>query len=342
MTQPMPNFRCEFKVTCDLVVGKGQDSLSINGIDGNTYEFTNAPADEEGLVPYLIATVYGESESIDVAQEHLRACLAKQLDMFTFATHSRCKIDEPIRLVEWDAGKKERHFKSFHTSDARFPPEPNLSSDFLNTSSILDHAEPPPFIRTALKYFRYGVLDSQPEDQFMRFWLALEVIAENMKENEPVPIVCPECSTAMTCAICGTQPTRTPMAKQAIEILSERIIGENWRDVTKPLFIARNGIMHGSSVDSIEKKIKQPISKSVNDLARLVWNAIRINIKLSEEEASKLVLGHWGGDFVNKRVVAAVHGSFEHTGDAPHPAKEKIPDVKVSLITSLNENGGDE
>lgn len=337
----MPNFRCEFKVTCDLVLGKEKDVLSIEGIDGNTYEFANAPADEEGHIPYLIVTVYGESESIDEAREHLRSCLAKQLDMFTFATHSRCKIDEPIRLVEWDAGKQERHFKSFHTSDARFPPEPNLSQDFLNSSSILDNADPLPFIRTALKYFRYGVLDSQPEDQFMRFWLALEVIAENMKENEQVPIVCPECNKVMTCGECGTQPTRTPMAKQAIELLSERIIGKDWRVVTKPLFITRNGIMHGSSTSSIEKKSKQPISNSVNDLAKLVWNAIRINIKLSEEEASKLVLGHWGGDFVNKRMVAAVHGTFEHTGDAPHPANDKIPDVKVTLITDFGKNGSD-
>ncbi len=333
----MPNFRCEFKVTSDLVIGGENSNVSIKGVDGNTYEFTNAPADEEGHVPYLIVTVYGESESIDDAQEHLRSCLAKQLDMFTFVTHSRCKIEEPIRLVEWDAGKQERRFKSFHTSDARFPPEPNLSQEFLNSSSILDNADPPPFIRTALKYFRYGVLDTQPEDQFMRFWLALEIIAENIKENEPIPFVCPECKTAMTCGTCGIEPKRTPMAKQAIELLSEKIIGENWRDVTTPLFIVRNGLIHGSSVESIEKKSKQSLSFSVNDLARLVWNAIRINIKLKDEEASKLVLGHWGGDFVNKRVVASVVGSFEHTGDTPHPAKDKIPDVKVSLITNFDD-----
>ncbi|GMR00883.1 MAG: hypothetical protein BMS9Abin19_0225 [Gammaproteobacteria bacterium] len=143
----MPNFRCEFKVTCDLVIGNESSSLSIQGVDGNTYEFTNTPADKEGHVPYLIVTVYGESESIDEAQEHLRSCLAKQLDMFTFATHSRFKIEEPVSLVEWDSGKKERYFKSFHTSDARFPPEPNLSQEFLNSSSILDNADPPAFIR---------------------------------------------------------------------------------------------------------------------------------------------------------------------------------------------------
>lgn len=333
----MPNFRCEYKVTSDLVIGNESSSLSIQGTDGNTYEFTNAPTNEEGHVPYLIVTVYGESESLDEAQEHLRSCLAKQLDIFTFATHSRCQIDEPVRLVEWELGKKERYFKSFHTSDARFPPDPHLSQEFLDTSSILDNANPPPFVRTALKYFRYGVLDTQPEDQFLRFWLALEIIAENIKENKPVPIICPECKSAMTCSICGTEPTRMPMAKQAIELLSEKIIGKNWRNVTKPLFIVRNGLMHGSSVESIEKKSKQPISNSVNDLARLVWNAIRINIKLKDEEASKLILGHWGGDFVNKRVVASVVGSFEHTGDLPHPALDKIPDVKVSLITSFDD-----
>ena len=333
----MPNFRCEYKVTCDLVIADETSSLSIMGVDGNAYEFSNAEPNEDGHVPYIIVTVYGESTSIDEAQEHLRSCLAKQLDMFSFATHSRCKIEEPIRLVEWDEEEKTRHFKAFHTSDARFPPEPNLSQEFLNTSSILDNAEPPPFIRTALKYFRYGVLDTQPEDQFMRFWLALEIIAENTKENVQIAIICPECKSALTCSACGAEPKRTPMAKQAIELISEKIIGEKWRDVTKPLFTTRNGVMHGSSVETIEKKSKQSISVSVNDLARLVWNAIRINIKLSDEEASKLVLGHRGGDFANKRIVASVVGSFEHTGDQPHPPKDKIPEVKVSLITNFDD-----
>lgn len=332
----MPNYRCEFKVTCDLVLGDENNSLSIDGYDGKTYEFSNAST-EEDHVSNLIVAVIGEADSIDSAQEHLRSCLAVQLDMFTFATHSRCKIEEPIRIVEWEAGKEERHFKSFHTSDARFPPEPNLVQEFLTTSNILDNAGPPAFVRTALKYFRFGVLDTQPEDQFMRFWLALEIIAENIKENEKVPIICPECKTPITCNTCGTEPMRMPMAKQAIEQLAERIIGENWREVSAPLFIVRNGLIHGSSEESIEKKSKQPISVSVNDLARLVWNAIRINIKLEKEEASKLVIGHWGGDFVNKRVVASVNGLFKHTEDTPHPALDKIPNIKVSLITKFDD-----
>ncbi len=171
----------------------------------------------------------------------------------------------------------------------------------------------------------------------MRFWLALEIIAENLKENEPIPIVCPKCNSAMVCGSCGTEPTRMPMAKQAIEHLIQRIVGENWRDVSKRQFKVRNGLIHGSSIESIESKTKTPLSDSVNELARLVWNAIRINIKLDEKDISKLVLGHRGGDFINMSLVASVVGSFEHTEETAHPSPDKIPSIKVTVITGFED-----
>ncbi len=161
----MPNFRCEYKVTCDLVLGDETGSYSITGLDGAEYQFSNADKDEDGHTPYLVVTVIGEASTIEQAENQLRECLAKQLDLITFATHSRCRIEEPIRLVEWEPGEKERNFRIFHVSDPRYPPEPNLTLDFLCTSSILDNAIPASYVRTALKYFRYGVIDEKPEDQ---------------------------------------------------------------------------------------------------------------------------------------------------------------------------------
>jgi len=45
-----------------------------------------------------------------------------------------------------------------------------------------------------MKYFRYGLLEGSSEDRFVKFWHALEIIAENTKEKERVPIVCSECN----------------------------------------------------------------------------------------------------------------------------------------------------
>src|SRR5690348_13873988 len=40
---------------------------------------------------------------------------------------------------------------------------------------------------------------SNQEDQFMKFWLALEIIAENVKARDRVPIACPACNAALKC-----------------------------------------------------------------------------------------------------------------------------------------------
>ena len=333
----MPTFRCEYKVTSDLVLGDENKQLNITDTDGIEFRFSNGPDDDDGNAKYLIATVIGNVDTPETAEKQLRSYLAQFLDLLTFSTHSRFIIDEPIRLVEWEADKKERLFRVYNSVDARYPPEPDLIQDFLNSASILDNAQPKPFVRTALKYFRYGTLDKQPEDQYMRFWLSLEILAENIKEADPIPIKCPECHTALTCSACGTEPTRTPMAKQAIENLIERIVGKDWREVSKRQFIVRNGLIHGSSTESVEKKSKVPLTQAVNELARLVWNAIRINITLTDGDASKLVLGHRGGDFVVATLVASAFGSFNHSGDGQHPSDEKIPDVKMTLSTKIKD-----
>ncbi|MDH5423703.1 MAG: hypothetical protein OEY29_01765 [Gammaproteobacteria bacterium] len=327
----MPIFRCEFKVTSDLVLDNKTEKLKLSDLDSNTSIFSNGPLDDNGHVPYLIITITGSADSIDKAEKKLRDSLAEQLDLLTFTTHSRFKIIEPIRLIEWDEGKQERNFKVFHTSDARYPPETDLDQKYLESCEIFDNAKPKAFIRTALKYFRYGILDIQPEDQFMRFWLALEIIAENSKEAERIPIACPECKQAMSCSACDITPTRVPMAKQAIENIIKIITGDEWKKISKRQFIARNGLMHGSSVSSIEKKCKMPISKVVNELAALVWHAIWNSIELNEEEESKLVLGHRDGEFVYRSIVASINGVFEHSGKEPHPTEENIPTVKITM-----------
>ena len=176
----MSTYRCDFKVAGTLVLPADVGSLELCSSAGFTTTFSNGPTDDQGHATGLIVTVVGRAESIDSAQEELRHGLAKQLDLLAFTTHSQFKIVAPLRLIEWDAGKKTRNFKAFHTADARYPPDPELIGEYLKTVGALDQANPPAFARVALKYFRYGLLDDQPDDQFMRLWHTLEVIAENV------------------------------------------------------------------------------------------------------------------------------------------------------------------
>jgi len=329
----MPTFRCEYDVTSDLVLPKDIGELKLGSLGGYAFTLRNAPPDKEGHATGLHVTVIGPSESIDSAQEDLREALAEQLDLLTFCTHSRLKIVAPLRLVEWEAGKKKLKFKAFHTSDARYPPDPELVGDYIATVETLDRASVPDSTRVALRYFRYGLLDHTPEDQFMRLWLSLEIVAENLKDKTNAPITCPVCGVALKCHQCGCEPTRIPMAKQEIVHLITKIVGDRAPEVSKRQFKARNGLMHGRTRESIEKECKVPMHTIVNELGTIAWHAIMSTIALGD--GPQLTFGHRGGEFAGTSLLMSIVGEFEHAGTEPYPPEDKIPNAEISMRTKF-------
>lgn len=326
----MPIYRCDFVLFGDLVLPPETPSLVLNSSDVST-TISNGDRNEEGHVVNLRAVVVGDAHSLDQARHTLGSCLAAQLDLLSFTTHSRFKIATPVRAIEWNLGLRERKFRAFHKSDTRFPPEPEFKEEYLKTVSLLDTNALKPFTRRALKYFRYGLLDEQPEDQFLRLWLSLEIIAENAKDKEKVPLTCPVCNASMKCQLCGAEPTRTPMAKQAIISLISGIAGGRSDEICKRQFSARNGLMHGGSTESIEKECKASMAVIVNELGSITWHAIMSTIPVAQE--AELCFGHRDGEFVNSSVIAAMLGQFMHADDHSQPSDDKIPNVEIALLT---------
>ena len=330
----MATFRCDIDITGDLVLPPNVGCLVTESAAGMSFAFTNGSPGADGHVSGMKVTVIGPSASLDTARDDLQGALADQLNLLTLATQSRFKILAPRRVMEWEAGQKQRTLKVFHTSDPRYPPDPELDPAFLQTVEILDRAAPPAHVRTALKYFRYGLFYDQPEDQFMQLWLALEIIAENGKDPDPVPIVCAACSANMKCSACGDTPTRVPMAKQAIESLIGKIAGGAAPIVAKRQFKARNGLMHGRGRESIETECGSSLGDLVNELGMLAWNGIMGAIPLNENGAV-LHLGHRDFAFAHASMVASIDMLIEHNGDGPHPSDDKIPNPEITLMTSF-------
>lgn len=329
----MPIFYCEFDVSSDLVLSADLSELHLNKTADTQLLFRNAAVDVQGNPTGLIATVIASSESIDTAQEELRSILAGQLDLLSFVTHSCFKITSPRRLVEWDAGKKVRNFRTYFTSDSRYPPDPELAMDFINTIGELEKANPPSFARKALKYFRYGLMDHQHEDQFMHFWLALEIVAENTKPKTPHPIICSACNAAMKCSSCGFEPTRVPIAKQEIETIIAKIVGDVAKEVSNRQFRTRNCLMHGGSPETIEKECNMPLALIVNELGEITWNAIMSTMFL--EKGTQLTFGSHEEGFARRSLMMSVLGTFEHTGDDLQPTTDKIPDIDIKMVTTF-------
>jgi hypothetical protein len=327
----MPTFRCEYSLSGDLVLLPQQSDLAASDGLGFAVTLRNGPANNEGHVTSLIATIIGPATDLDCAEKTLRSALARLLDLLAFVTQSRFKIEAPLRLFEWNEGQVTRQGRLYHTRDVRDPPQPALRSELVEAATALASKEPPPFVRTALRYFRYGLMNIVPEDQFMRLWLALETIAESTKERTRVPISCAACGANMKCNACGDEPKRAPMAKQAIEDLIKKITGERAAPgVSKRQRTARNGLMHGRSPESIEDECGVPFHAIVDELGRVVWHAIMLSIKLPD---APVTFGHRGGEFTNKTLTLQALVTFDHNGEGPHPAEDRLPQADLTLVT---------
>lgn len=143
----MPIYRGEYDVSGDLALPNGTDKLEFRNPAGAVFVIKNGARDEQGHATGLDVTVVGPSASLEVAYKELRRLLAEQLDLLSFVTHSRFKIDRPRRVVEWEPRKRKREFRAYHTADARYPPEPELVREYLATVEVLDASNPPPFAR---------------------------------------------------------------------------------------------------------------------------------------------------------------------------------------------------
>jgi len=327
----MPTFRCEYSLGGDLVLPPEHAELVVSDDAGFQITLRNGPANEEGHATSLIANIVGPASEIDTAEKELRSALVRQLDLLSFVTQSRFRMLAPLRLFEWNEGQVTRKGQLFHTRDVRDPPEPALTSEYLEAVASLASMDPPPFARTALRYFRYGMLDTVPEDQFMRLWLALEIIAENLKDRARVAIPCAACGSNMKCSECGDEPLRVPMAKQAIEDLIRTITGEDTAaTVSKRQRAARNGLMHGRSPESIEAECGMPFHKIVDELGRVVWRAIFQSIRMPD---GAITLGHRGGQFTSMTLTLRALIIFEHRGEGPHPPESRLPKADLTLVT---------
>lgn len=119
------------------------------------------------------------------------------------------------------------------------------------------------------------------------------------------------------------------MANDAIRMLMREITKGRSDAVIKRQFAARNGIMHGRSVNSIEIECKMEMDRLVSELAVITWQAITNSIPLKDDGA-EVVFGY-RQDFSKKTLVVAMIGTFEHLADTPHPAEDRLPTAKITM-----------
>jgi hypothetical protein len=325
----MSVYRCDFDVETDLVLEPDSPLLTASAPSGHILQVWNQSADRHGHVPSIIISVTGEATSFEDASNEFRNILAAQLDVLSFVTHSRFRVTKTRRLVEWNDAQITRRFKVFSQLDARYPPHVGLNQPFLD--SIAGFNVAPTYVRKALRNFRYALLEDSPDDQFVRMWLALEILAVNLADHEPPPIVCRSCGVEAKCITCGASPPPMQSSKLSIENLTKKIVGRQAEAVYKRLFSVRNGLMHGKSSDSVEAAAGVTWGKIIEVLGHLTWDAIILAAKLPGKLPGPFA--EFAGDFRKTTLLAGVLGTFDHSDGGLHPAETRIPDPILEILT---------
>jgi len=328
----MPKFRADFVVKCGLILPDDVPFVMVAGANPPIeITFRNAARDAEGHVPELIAEVVGECDSINDVSTQFRELLADQLDVVSFATHSKFLIDQCLRVMDWEPFQRSRRIRPTQKFDPLYPPAPDLRSEIVASVEAIIRSTPERHVLRAMHYFRQGVIATELSDQFLRFWAALEVIAEASKDIERVPVQCPRCRSGLFCIECQEAPTRRPMATQAIRQLIAKINMQG-EQLSKLLVDTRNHLTHGGFLESLQSKIGMSLAQAVNNAAAAAWHAIMHSMPPLEGQP---VFGHRGGDFTNRELVVGADMIFEHQGDGPHPAEEQIPKPQISVKTTF-------
>lgn len=329
----MPRYRADFDVESTVVLGEGQGPFTLDG-DSPSFEMTlgNAKPDERGHVPRLSVTVVADSASIDDVATSFRTLLADQLDLLTFATHARFKVERCRRVLEWEPSRNRRAMRIMQNFAPLDPPTPHFPEEVLPTVAAFSRVRLSDHLRLALRSFRLGVLAQYPEEQFQQFWMAIETLAESEKDPTLVPVTCPECGHAVHCPRCDKTPTRRPIAQEAIRALIKGIGVPEPDKMHKRLYAARNSIMHGRSAVRLEKELGRTVTQLMNEAAHVAWYGILRSLPPIDEAC----FADYGWRFEHQEMVIAMIGEYAHVGDGDHPPEDKLPDAKIDMKTMFH------
>jgi hypothetical protein len=258
--------------------------------------------------------------------------LAKEfLDYLAFTTNLKVRLRTLLQIYSWEQGSGMREGLIWTRARAHDDaPYPVLDDLILKTIGLLQSQEAAPRLRRALKWFSNGIAARSPDDQFAYFWFVIELVAQIVKQTAPVPDKCPKCKTPLYCETCGTSPLHRPYPKQAIDQLFSKYVNDEPEVAYQRSNDARNMLMHGEEVTSIERELGIEFTDLVNQLGQFAWVALLnqfVPVLLNKQPSFLQTNQYVRMDF---RGMAHITTAFMPNFDNPDPAH--FPNFKFTLI----------
>lgn len=271
----MPCYRADYAVKSEVSFQSG-DSIELpHWSEAGCTITLRSPSDaERRLGAELNAIVVGDAENIRAVSDRFRTRLAEALDVVSFATQAVLSIGDCLLVVDWEPHKRERDLLIYRRVEPEKVRKPVLPSPIYETAIRLMGAARQDYVARARRYFRKALLESQHEDRFTQFWLAIETIAVGAKEAGPIAIGCGACGTALFCPGCRKPLERKPMSKDAINALIVRLNPADGERAAAALGRTRNHLLHGGSPENVHEKTGLSILEAAELAGQVARSAI--------------------------------------------------------------------
>lgn len=268
-------FFVEYEIKSHGILVPEHDSLTFQHPKQNvSIEIKNKHVEPGQEDATLSAYVIVEATEFDIAEGKSLDFLKEFIDLVTFSTNMHFSIGDMLKIAEWTPGLEERecYISNKFPGDER--PYPAIDKPLLETIELLLSGEISGRLQRALRWFSNGVSAKYLDEQFQCFWFVMEILSQEVKPTKKVNDACPVCREALYCQNCGTTPMHKPYPKQAIEHLFSLIVTGDSEKAFEISNKFRNSLMHGDSVESVEKKLGIKLSTQIDHLGKIAWFAI--------------------------------------------------------------------
>lgn len=282
----------------------------------------------------LLARLTCESKDIETAKEDIDKLVPIFLNSLSFVTNSNFGPFRCNKIIDWTPGLTIRMASYFVHQPMREHAEPSLNQRYCDSTARLIEMQSDEKLQRALRWFRLGLGSNLLEEQFMYFWMSLEIAAEMIKGAEKVRSHCPKCQSALFCESCGTHPEQSASGNRAIRrfIIEEmNMVGAD--EIEKSLIKIRNTLAHGRRISSI-KNLPCTDEQALDKLHQIAWHAL-IKASSSDHDPRPNTLMDLGfpDTVVRKSFIAVAHVEIGlPNGEDGVPDIRQPDGVKFSLI----------
>lgn len=263
-----------FDVASEIRIAVAKETLSLDHPAGHyKCRLKDGKPNKDGKIEILQLQIFFDAPTVQEAQDPALNHLIEVINILTVVTGCKFEFRRLRHIVDLTPNIGMRDCLVYTNNDMPEVMQPHLSDDLMPTAAKLLDCSPSEQVYGAMRWFRLGVGADNIEEQFLNFWLALELAATNDKPKGKVNDLCPVCRGNLYCETCKTHPVHRPYDKQAIEAMVVKL-RPKLADLFTHLYKARNTLLHGDRLESVADQMPCPLDRLIDILAALARDAI--------------------------------------------------------------------